>query len=147
MKNKILKTAALTFIVGAILTGCETSAEKVEKAQINLSQANKDLDEAQEEYVTDIESYRKETDEKIAANEKSMAEFETRVANEKKEAKADYNKKIMALQQKNIDMKKRMDDYKADGKEKWELFKADFTKGMDEMGESLRDLTSEHSKK
>jgi hypothetical protein len=147
MKNKILKTAALTFIVGAILTGCETSAEKVEKAQINLSQANKDLDEAQEEYVTDIESYRKETDEKIAANEKSMAEFEVRVANEKKEAKADYNKKIIVLQQKNNDMKKRMDDYKADGKEKWELFKADFTKGMDEMGESLRDLTSEHSKK
>ena len=40
-----------------------------------------------------------------------------------------------------------MDDYKADGKEKWELFKADFTKGMNDIGESLRDLTSKHSKK
>ncbi|HXD92746.1 MAG TPA: hypothetical protein VNX01_05995 [Bacteroidia bacterium] len=147
MKNKILKTAVLTFIVGASLISCETSAEKVAKAEINLNQANKDLDEAQEEYVADIESYRKETDEKITTNEKSMAEFEARIANEKKEAKDDYNKKITALQQKNIDMKKRMDDYKADGKENWELFKADFTKGMDEIGESLRDLTSEHSKK
>ena len=147
MKNKIFKTATLAFMVGVILTGCETSAEKVAKAEINLSQANKDLDDAQEEYVADIESYRKETDEKIAANEKSMAEFETRVATEKKEDKDEYNKKIIALQQKNIDMKKRMDDYKADGKEKWEFFKADFTKGMDDMGESLRDLRAEHSKK
>jgi len=147
MKNKIFKTAVLIFIVGAILTSCETSAEKVAKAEINLNQANKDLDEAQEEYVADIESYRKETDEKITTNEKSIAEFEARIANEKKEAKDDYNKKITTLQQKDIDMKKRMDDYKADGKENWELFKADFTKGMDEIGESLRDLTSKHSKK
>jgi hypothetical protein len=147
MKNKILKTATLAFMVCALLTGCETSAEKVAKAEINLSQANKDLDEAQKEYVADIESYRKETDEKITMNEKSMAEFEARIANEKKEARDDYNKKITTLQQKNIDIKKRMDDYKADGKENWELFKADFTKGMDEIGESLRDLTSGHSKK
>jgi hypothetical protein len=147
MKNKILKIASLAFTVGAILSGCETSAEKVAKAEINLNQANKDLDEAQEEYVADIENYRKETDEKIIANQKSMAEFETRVSNEKKEDRNDYNKKIIALQQENTDMKKRMDDYKADGKEKWELFKADFTKGMNDIGESLRDLTAEHSKK
>jgi hypothetical protein len=147
MKKRIFKIATLVFMGVAILTGCETSAEKVAKAEINLSQANKDLDEAQEEYVADIENYKKETDEKIAANEKSITEFEARITNEKKEAKDDYNKKIIALQQKNIDMKKRMDDYKADGKEKWELFKADFTKGMNDIGESLRDLTSKHSKK
>ncbi|HXU26479.1 MAG TPA: hypothetical protein VN698_04545 [Bacteroidia bacterium] len=146
MNKKILKTAGLAFIVGAILTGCETSAEKVAKAEINLNQANKDLNEAQEEYVADIENYRKETDEKIAKNEKSMAEFEARIANEKKEAKDDYNKKIIALQQKNTDLKKRMDDYKADGKDKWELFKTGFTRDMNEIKESLRDLTAQQDK-
>jgi hypothetical protein len=147
MKKKILKIASIAFTVCAILTGCETPVEKVEKASINFTEADKELKEAQKEYVYDIENYRKETDDKITANEKSMAEFEVRIANEKKEAKADYNKKIVALQQKNIDMKKRMNDYKADGKENWELFKADFTKGMNEIGESLKDLTTKHSKK
>lgn len=30
-----------------------------------------------------------------------------------------------------------MDDYKADGKEKWELFKAEFSHDMDELGKAL----------
>jgi len=37
-----------------------------------------------------------------------------------------------------------MDDYKADGKENWKLFKADFNKGMDDIGQSLKDLTTKH---
>lgn len=36
--------------------------------------------------------------------------------NEKMEAKADYNNKIMELEQKNSDMKKKLDDYKTEGK-------------------------------
>jgi hypothetical protein len=147
MRKQIFKTAILTIMVGAILTGCETPAEKVEKAAINVNEANKELDQAQADYASDIESFRKLSDDKIAANEKSMAEFEARIANEKKEAKVDYDKKIMELQQKNIDMKKRIDDYKADGKDKWELFKAGFTKDMDKIKESLKDLTAENAKK
>ena len=35
-----------------------------------------------------------------------------------------------------------MDDYMADGKEKWELFKTGFDKDMDEMEQSLKSLTN-----
>src|ERR1700688_3983363 len=117
MERKKFKIAMLVFAIGAVLTGCETPAQKVERAETNVTEANRELKEAQDEYVLDIENYRKETDTKILANEKSMAEFEARIANEKKEARADYDKKIIALQQKNTDMKKKMDDYKADGKD------------------------------
>ncbi len=145
MKKTIYRrVAAITFAMGMVLTNCSTPTEKVEKAEANVAEANKDLDKAQEEYLTDIDNCRKATDEKIAANNQSIADFKTRIANEKKEAKADYNAKIAALEQKNSDMKKKMDDYKADGKENWELFKADFNKGMDDIGQSLKDLTTKH---
>src|ERR1039457_6678306 len=147
MKKSILKLATITFTVGAMLTSCNTPSEKVEKAEANVTEAKKDLNEAQEEYLTDIENCRKATDEKIAANDQSIVEFKTILANEKKEAKADYKKKLAELEQKNTDMKKKMDDYKADGKENWELFKADFNKGMDEIGQSLKDLTITHTTK
>ncbi len=144
MKKTIYRVAAVTFAMGMILTNCSTPTEKVEKAEANVAEANKDLDKAQDEYLTDIDNCRKASDEKIAANNQSIADFKTRIANEKKDAKADYNTKIADLEQKNSDMKKKMDDYKADGKENWELFKADFNKGMDDIGQSLKDLTTKH---
>ena len=84
MKKSILKIAAFTFTVSVILSGCNTPTEKVEKAQANVTEANADFTNAQTDYTTDVEKYRKETDAKIEANEKSMAEFDARIANEKK---------------------------------------------------------------
>ena len=48
---------------------------------------------------------------------------------------------------KNTDMKKKIDDFKADGKEKWELFKTDFNNGMNNIEQSLKDLTIKQSVK
>lgn len=146
MKTSIVALAAAAFITGSILTGCNTPVEKVENAQNNVIEANKDLDKANEEYLADITNYRKETADKIAANEKSIAGFKARAAHEKKDTKADYKKKIAELEQKDSDMKKRMDDYKVEGKEKWELFKAEFSHDMDELGKAFKDLTVKNVK-
>lgn len=146
MKKSILAIAACTFITGAIFTSCNTTAEKVENAQNNVKEANKDLDKANEEYLADIESYRKETAEKVMSNDQIIAELKAKVKHEKKEAKAEYKKQVAELEKKNEEMKKKMDDYKAEGKEKWEMFKRDFNKGMDEIGNALKDLTSNNAK-
>lgn len=146
MKKSILALATVAFITGSILTSCNTSAEKVENAQNNVSEANKDLDKANEEYMTDIENYRKETATKIAENDQSITEFNSRIENEKKEVNADYRKKIEELEQKNSDIKKKMDDYKMEGKEKWELFKTEFSHDMDELGKAFKDLTVKNIK-
>jgi hypothetical protein len=45
-------------------------------------------------------------------------------------------------------MKKRMDDYKVESKEKWDMFKAEFSNDMDELGLAFKNLfTSENEKK
>jgi len=142
MKKSIFTLALTTFVAGTILTSCSTPAQKVETAQDNVAKANEDLNKAQDNYAADVEKFRKESDEKIATNEKSIADFDARIAKEKKEVKAEYKKKIAALEQKNTDMKKRMDDYKADGKDKWETFKTEFNAEMNELGKSLNDLTT-----
>ncbi len=141
MKKSIFVLTASALISAGILTSCNTSAEKVENAQDNVTEATLDLKKANEEYLQDIENYRKETAAKIAANDQSIAEFNARVENEKNEAKADYKKKIAELEQKNSDIKKKMEEYKAEGKEKWELFKTEFSRDMDELGKAFKDLT------
>jgi hypothetical protein len=85
--------------------------------------------------------YRQETAARIAANEESIREFNARMAKDKRSAKADYKKRIADLDQKNRDMKLKMDNYKEEGKDKWLIFKAEFSHDMDEMGKAFKDLT------
>lgn len=139
-KNSIYSLAALVFVVLATLTGCNTPSEKVEKAQENVTEAKTDLDKAEADYTADMEKYRKETDERIAANQKSIDEFNERISKEKKEARKEYREKIDALNEKNRDMKKRLDDYKGEGNEKWQSFKREFNHDMDELGNAVRDI-------
>ena len=140
MKKSILAIALCTFTTGVILTSCSTSAERVEKAEKNVIDANKDLEKANAEYLVDIENYKMVISEKIAANQKRVDAFNERISKEKKEARADYKKKIAELEQKNSDMKKKLDDYKAEGKEKWEAFKTEFSRDMDELGNALKNV-------
>ena len=128
-------------MVGAIMTSCNTPAQKVENAQDKVTEANQNLDKTNQEYLADIENYRKETADKITANNISIAEFKSRIENEKMEAKADYDNKIMELEQKNRDMKNKLDDYKTEGKEKWEIFKSEFSHDMVELGKAFNDFT------
>jgi phage terminase small subunit len=118
-------------------TSCDNTAQKVVKAEENVVDAEKDLQMAKEEYLADIEQYKLLSAEKIAANDRSIAEFNARIEQEKKEVRADYKAKIKSLETKNSDMKKKMDEYRVEGKDKWELFKTEFGKDMDELGESI----------
>lgn len=132
---------ASAFITAIFLTTCNTSSRKVEDAENKVKEANEDLDKANKEYLADIESYRKEAADKIAANKRSIAEFHLRIESEKQDARTEYKKKIAALEQKNSDLKKKMDEYKAEGKDKWKAFKIEFNHDLEEMGKAFKDLT------
>jgi lipopolysaccharide export LptBFGC system permease protein LptF len=140
MKKTIFILAITAFIAGTIFTGCQSSAKKVANAQDDVIKANEELNKANQEYLEDIKSYRKITAENIIANENNIAEFKARIEKDKKAAKSDYKKKIALLEQKNSDMKKKMDEYTDQGKENWEIFKAEFNNEMDAMAKALKDL-------
>ena len=141
MKKLSLIFSALLLMAGTELISCNTSAEKVEKAEDEVKVANENLDEANAEYLVDVEQFKLETNQKIADNAKSIADFNARIATDKKLAKAEYKEKIAALELKNTDMQKKMADYKADGKDGWAKFKEEFNHDMDELGKALKDFT------
>jgi outer membrane murein-binding lipoprotein Lpp len=138
--KNIITTIAFAFS-GAIFASCSTPAEKVNQAESNVAEANQQLENANKEYEADIAKYKIETDDKIAANQKSIADFNARIANEKAATKEAYQKKLAELEQKESDLKKKMDEYKMDGKENWIIFKTEFNRDMDELGKALKDLT------
>ena len=148
MKNTISTLAVIVFIAGTILIGCQSNAKKVENAENKLDDANynvleakQDLAKAHNDSVLAYQKFKEESEAKINAHEKSIAEFKARIANEKQENKDKYEKKLAEIEQKNSDLKKKLADYKEEGKEKWDSFKTKFNHDMDELGKALKGFT------
>lgn len=145
--RKLAVISTTIFLVALIsATGCQSnSTEQLKEAKQEVVNADENLAEAEADYLVDMENYKVVTAEKISANEKSIAEFKARVAQSKKDAKKDYEKKIGELEQKNTDMKRKLDEYKLEGKEMWDSFKIEFNHDMDELSEALKDLTVDNA--
>lgn len=139
MKKTFIVVALFVFAV--IVGACSSPTKKVEEAQTDVIEANKELDEANAEYMADMAKYRMETAEKIAANDLIIKDLNARISNQKKNRQVEYKQKVAELEQKNMDMKRKMEDYKQDGKENWEKFKAEFNHDMDELGNAFKNLT------
>jgi predicted RNase H-like HicB family nuclease len=150
MKKTFLTLAVTGFIVGTMLTGCQTSNKNVEKARDNMeeakdkvTEAKKDIDQALKE---SIQQFKKESQERISNNEKIIAEFKAKIEKEGKMAKAKYEKKVAELEQKNREMKMRLDKFEDNKQDKWDSFKTEFNHDMDQLGKSLKDLTIDNTK-
>ena len=153
--NKILFTlVSITFIIGSIMVGCKPSnkeeiesQEKVEVARENVQDAKDSLAVAKRA-ATDEEwkTFKKETDSIINDNEAQIAELKLRMKKTGKSIDAKYQKNIEILEQKNQDLKVKMDTYKNDANSDWQSFKREFNHDMDGVGKAFRDLTVDNNK-
>jgi hypothetical protein len=146
MKKTIYSLAGLALLTGLALTGCSTPAEKVENAKNDVEKSKADLNAANLQYEEDYAAYKKETADKIAANEKCVADYKSRIAQEKRQARDNSNRKIEVLEKRNNDMKRKLEDYRADNKDHWESFKVEFNHDMDELVKAFQDLTVNNTK-
>ncbi len=149
MTHKIYSLALATLIGGVVFTGCQSTAEKTEAAEAKVKDAKEELKEARkdenaqahktataEEWTT----FRNESQEKIWANEKHIAELKMKMNKPGKLLDAAYAKKIDSLEEKNRQLKRRMDAYEKSQSD-WETFKREFNHDMDELGNALKDLS------
>jgi len=153
MKKPIFTLAITALIAGTVITGCESSAKKVkdaenkvEQTKLDAAEAKINLNQQKEDSINEYKQFKKESEEKIADQEKSITEFKARIAKEKKENRAQYETKLAKLEQKNTDLKKRLDDYKYEGKDKWIAFKKEFKHDLDELGQAFKDFTIKNVK-
>jgi len=141
MKKTIYAITSTVVLSILAFTSCSTPAEKVDQAQENVTKANDKLDSAIKDYLTDIDLYKIETSNRILANEKSITDLNAQLSNKKMDDRSEYVKKIKELEQKNASLKNKLNTYKADGNEKWKTFKKEFSKEMEDLNESIKDLT------
>ena len=85
MTNVTLAIYSLAITSLAVLTNCNSPADKVEHATEEVTEANKELAKADMEYMEDMELYKKETAEQIEKNNIKISELKAK--NEKEKAK------------------------------------------------------------
>lgn len=146
MKRPILKFTASLILVSVLLASCDNSARKVDRAEEEVEEANRKLEEANREYMKDIETARLETAEEVEANNKILTDFRERIKNENKKVRENYEVRMTELEQRNADMKRKMDEYRAEGKDKWENFKSEFNHDMHELRMAFKDLGKDNVK-
>ena len=143
MKNIYIIFAVIGFFAGAVLTSCNIDREKkVEDAKEKAHQANKELKDAQAKYDKEWQQFKSDAEFRIRTNENRINEFKTEIQTASGTFKTKYQKEVFSLEQKNIELKTKIREYKYEGKDKWEEFKKGFNHDMDVVGETLHDLFS-----
>jgi len=148
--KKLVSTLAIGafFITGLMVMGCQSSSQKADDAQAKVEEAKDDLQDARQEAneatqqaanAEQWEAFKAETDVKIKDNELRIGELKVKMKKSGKTMDSVYANNIENLEQKNKDLKIRMDGYQTTQSD-WESFKREFNHDMDELGQALKDL-------
>jgi hypothetical protein len=128
-------------MTGILLTGCgKTSDQKIDSVKETVGGATQELKQARTAYLAEWETFKRESELVIAANEKRIDAFKETIAKAGSQVKAKYDKDVVILEQKNEDLKKKLAEYKDEGGSTWEEFKTDFKHDMDGLGKTMTDL-------
>lgn len=154
MKKIIRNLVVVIFIAGIILISCKfstkeesASQEKVQDAKENLQEAKDSLVAAKKSAtVEEWQAFKGETESIINENEARIAELKLKMKKTGKSLDAKYEKNIEVLEQKNKNLKVKIETYKNDANADWQSFKREFNHDMNEIGQALKDLTIDNKK-
>lgn len=147
MKQTKLTLVALSCIAVFGLSNCKNTptqkAESVEEAQENLIVAEQDYQEAVIDSTNEYARYKLESDEKLKANDQKIAELKAKMKAKKLQDRTNFEIKLNELEQKNTKLKASIANYEESDKNKWEIFKANFKKDMDDLGKAISNAAQE----
>jgi len=88
-----------------------------------------------------IQNFKTESQEKSDINEKLITEYRERRPIVQDEQVAKYLSKVDELERKNSEMKRKLDEYKMEGRGQWVSFRQEFNHDMSGLKKALKDLT------
>ena len=139
MKTKYFISAGSLLIAGLFFNGCTDNRENTKDS---VEQANQDMIEAQIQFEKDWQQFKSNAELRINSNQQQIDDFKTAMRSTSTKFKAKYENEVLTLEQKNIELKKKLNDFKYERKENWEEFKTTLNHAMDVVGNALNDIFS-----
>jgi hypothetical protein len=141
MKIKYFILIVISLLAGLVLTSCKINQEnKVADAKENVKQAKQDLKDVQSENDKEWGQFKKDAELKIKANENRIDEFKAEIKKAGNKLENKYEQEVVVLEQKNIELKRKLSEYKYEGKDKWQQFKLELNEDIEVVGNSIKDL-------
>jgi chromosome segregation ATPase len=149
MKNTLYTTALL---IGIILAGCQTPAQKeaaaetkIDSAQSNLNNAQTDLNASKAELNPEYPAFKRDADEQIADNDKKIAKLRSKLTDSDSPANEMRSKKIDKLEKDNADLRSRLYGYEKEPSD-WVAFKIAFNHDKDNLNNAFVDFGNDLKK-
>jgi len=143
MKTNYFITLVILLFAGSVFSGCESNQENVADAKKEFKIAKQDLKEARAEYDKEWQQFRTNSDLKINVNQKGIDDFKVKLRTASTSFKSKYENEIMSLEEKNLELKKRISEYNFQGKDNWEAFKREFNHDLDATEKALKDVLNQ----
>lgn len=152
MKNYILKFVVLMSFISFLVVSCNNSpkakAGELENAQEDVVEAENALQQSKIDSVSDYNTYKESIELKLDENQRLISEMKITINASNDSNKAKYEKQLAKLEEKNEELKDKLQNYDQQGtSEKWELFKVEVNKDMDELGKSISNMADRNMKK
>jgi len=140
MKKYIPIFATIALIIACSFSLFAQENKKASKARKEVVEAQRELTAAERDSVADFEQFKKESLASIAENQTKIAALKVKKAKETKVASEKYNKDVLALEEKNEALRKRI--IEADGTEMgmWPSFKRQFSSDMNDIGRAFKEI-------
>jgi hypothetical protein len=149
--KKIIYTLAVatTFMAGTIFTSCQTSDNRDGDGHEMMNNTQQGMEAMHEGLNNDMskmasadewKTFKLESELKINNNEIHIKELTEKMNKPGTTLDPLYAKKIANLEQKNKDLRVKLDAYETSQSD-WETFKREFNHDMDELGQAFKDIT------
>jgi hypothetical protein len=142
MKKSILLITTITIMFAFVVQSCDRPDNQMERAQTDLIEAERDLDIAQSEVEADVQIYRQEVANDIRENNLAIADIKSKIQVEDAERRAALEVRIAEIERNSSDLKRQIDNYRITNRDNWDDFKDQFSKDMNDLGDSLDDFFS-----
>jgi hypothetical protein len=134
------------------LVGCNNSPKakegELENAKEDVVDAEAALQQSKLDSVSDYNTFRTSIETKLVENQRQIDEQKATINASKDSNKAMYTEQLAKLEEKNEKLKAKLQDYDQQGtSEKWELFKVEVNKDMDDLGKSISNMADRNMKK
>ena len=149
MKKTIYTLATLTLITATVILGCNSSPKREEEAKDDVSDARENTEDAKEKLMMakkeanaeEWKKIKKEANKRIIDNEIRIGKLKDKIIKSGSSIDTSYSKKIKELEQKNKDIRIKVDSYKNDTSDDWELFKREYNHDTEQLDRAIKDMT------
>ena len=151
MKKQIFILAITIVVAGTLITGCQSSASKVEEAQAKVNEAQGKADVAQgkadianqalDQAIKDsVIQFKKEAEARIVVQEKGIVDLRAKIAKQNNEDKVIYEQRLAVMEQQNRDMRRNLAEFNETRKDDWISFRNKFNHDMEAHAKAFRDF-------